>query len=66
MNEDSKAVAAVRAIAQRELPNLLAAVTGALDAGTPWALDFADNLTKFLGAFGLSRDLAFLNKECRR
>jgi tetratricopeptide (TPR) repeat protein len=52
----------VRAIARRELPNLLAAVHAALDAGVPWAMDFADNVIKFLGLFGLSRDRAALAK----
>jgi len=41
--QDRKAVASVRAIARRDLPNLLAAVNGALDAGTPGAVDFVDN-----------------------
>lgn len=64
-NQDSEAVAAVRAIARRELPNLLAAVHGALDAGTPWAVDFADNVNRFLGVFGLSRDQAALTKRAQ-
>jgi tetratricopeptide (TPR) repeat protein len=64
--QDSKAaVATVRAIARRELPNLLAAVYGALDAGAPWAIDFADNVNRFLGVFGLSRDRAALSKRAQ-
>ena len=63
--QDRKAVASVRAIARRDLPNLLAAVNGALDAGTPGAVDFVDNVNKFLGAFGLSRDQANLNQRAR-
>jgi hypothetical protein len=55
----------VRATVRRELPNLLAAVHGALDAGTPWAVDFANNVSRFLGDFGLSRDLAALNKRAQ-
>ena len=64
-NQDSKAVAAVRAIARRELPNLLAAVHGALDAGVPWGVDFVDNVSKFLSFFGLSRDQAALTKRAQ-
>jgi tetratricopeptide (TPR) repeat protein len=64
-NQDSKAIAAVRAIARRELPNLLAAVNGALDAGAPWAVAFADNVNTFLDFFGLSRDRAALNKRAQ-
>src|SRR6516165_9770717 len=61
--QDTKAVAAVRAIARRELPNLLAAVNGALDTGTPWAVDFVNKANTFLGFFGLSRDRAALAKK---
>jgi tetratricopeptide (TPR) repeat protein len=63
--QDSKAVAVVRAIAQRELPNLLAAVNGALDTRAPWAVDFVDNVSRFLGVFGLSRDRATLAKKAQ-
>jgi tetratricopeptide (TPR) repeat protein len=64
--EDSKKqVAVVRAIARRELPNLLAAVQGALDAGAPWAVDFADNVSRFLEYFGLTRDRAALTKRAQ-
>jgi tetratricopeptide (TPR) repeat protein len=63
--QDSKAVTAVRAIAQRELPNLLAAVNGALDSGATWAVDFVDKVNRFLTAFGLSRDRATLAKRAQ-
>jgi len=63
--QDTKAVAAVRAIARRELPNLLAAVNGALDTGTPWAVDFVNKANTFLGFFGLSRDRAALAKRAQ-
>ena len=52
-----------RAIAARELPNLLAAVHGALDADAPWAVEFADGVSRFLTWFGLSRDWAALNER---
>jgi tetratricopeptide (TPR) repeat protein len=61
--QDTKAVAAERAIARRDLPNLLAAVQGALDAGAPWAVEFANGVSKFLGDFGLGRDRAALSKR---
>ena len=64
-NQDSEAVAAVRAIVWRELPNLLAAVHGALDAGAPWAVNFANNINTFLAHFGLSRDQAALNNRAQ-
>ncbi len=51
--EDSRNPHQARAIAWRELPNLLHAVHAALDAGDPDAGDFADNVNKFLGSFGL-------------
>jgi tetratricopeptide (TPR) repeat protein len=63
--QDSEAVNLARAIAQRELPNLLAAVNGALDAGTPQAVDFVGNVSKFLRAFGLGRDRATLAKRAQ-
>jgi hypothetical protein len=43
-DRDIKATAATRAIAWRELPNLLAAAHRALDAGDPWAVNFADSV----------------------
>ena len=53
---DETAVHAARAIARRELPNLLVAVEGALAAGEPEAVVFVDKVGRFLGFFGLSRD----------
>ncbi|QLE40439.1 CHAT domain-containing protein [Nostoc sp. C052] len=61
--EDSKSPHAVRAIAQQELPNLLYAVDGALNAGVKWAVDFADKVNRFLGYFGLHRDRTRLNQR---
>ncbi len=64
--EDSKSPHHARAIARRELPNLLNAVYGALDAGAEWAVEFADNLNRFLRAFGLNRDRAALAERAGR
>lgn len=61
--EDSKDPHFVRAIAQQELPNLLYAVDGALNAGAEWAVDFVDSVNRFLGYFGLNRDRARLNQR---
>jgi tetratricopeptide (TPR) repeat protein len=63
--QDSATVNPVRAIARRELPNLLAAVNGALDTGAPRAVAFVDNVSRFLSAFGLSRDRATLAKRAQ-
>jgi tetratricopeptide (TPR) repeat protein len=64
--EDFKDPHFARAIAQRELPNLLVAVRGALDAGEEWAVDFVDNVNSFLNNFGLNRDRALLNQRVER
>ncbi|MCP4701774.1 MAG: tetratricopeptide repeat protein [Gammaproteobacteria bacterium] len=45
-----------RAIAQRELPNLLRAVYAALDVGDENAAKFANRVSWFLDKFGLRRD----------
>ncbi|WP_392477392.1 tetratricopeptide repeat protein [Nostoc sp. C110] len=60
---DSKSPHGVRAIAQWELPNLLYAVDGALNAGAESAVDFVDNVNRFLGYFGLNRDRTRLNQR---
>ena len=46
--EDRRNPHQARAIAWRELPNLLHAVNTALNAGDPDAVDFADNVNLFL------------------
>ena len=45
-----------RAIARRELPNLLHAVHASLDAGEPEGVDFADSVNLFLDMFGFKRE----------
>ena len=54
-----------RAIAWRELPNLLHAVHAALDAGDPDAGDFANNVNLFLGYFGLKQEAERLTQEAQ-
>lgn len=61
--EDDKNPHFARAVVQRELPNLLLAVHGALDAGEEWAVVFVTYINKFLNVFGLNRDLAELNRR---
>ncbi|MFN6531239.1 CHAT domain-containing protein [Nostoc sp. ChiSLP03a] len=61
--EDRKNTRGVRVIAQRELPNLLYAVDGALNAGAEWAVNFVDKVNKFLRHFGLNRDRTRLNQR---
>ncbi len=49
-----------RAIARRELPNLLHAVHQALQAGDPDAVEFADKINWFLGCFGMTGEAGAL------
>jgi tetratricopeptide (TPR) repeat protein len=59
--EDRRNPHQARAIAWRELPNLLGAVHAALDAADPDAVDFADNVNLFLGTiFGLKQEAGAL------
>lgn len=53
---DDKSPHQARAIALRELPNLLHAVHAALDAGDPEAVDFAGSVNMFLVYFGLKQE----------
>lgn len=61
--EDNKDPHFARAIAQWELPNLLYAVDGALNAGAEWAVQFVEQVNKFLDIFGLNRDRTRLNQR---
>ncbi len=54
-----------RAIAWRELPNLLHAVHAALDAGDPDAVDFADNVNRFLTIFSLKQEAEHLSARAQ-
>ncbi|MDM8568660.1 tetratricopeptide repeat protein, partial [Thiotrichales bacterium HSG1] len=65
-NEDDKNPFRARAIVQRELPNLMFAVKGALAAKTDNAVDFADNVDRFLNIFGLNRDRADLIQQAEQ
>ncbi|MCP4688476.1 MAG: CHAT domain-containing protein, partial [Desulfobacterales bacterium] len=53
---DDKDPHAARAVARRELPNLLFAVRAALAAGEEDGVEFADSVNIFLNFFGLTRD----------
>ena len=54
--EDNKNPQVARDIARRELPNLMAAVRSALDSEDENAIDFVDNVNRFLDYFGMNRD----------
>lgn len=58
--EDSRNPHQARAIAFRELPNLLRAVHTTLDSESSEAADFADSVTRFLSNFGFLRETAVL------
>jgi tetratricopeptide (TPR) repeat protein len=60
-HEDSKNPHAARAIALRELPNLLHGVYTALQAGEAFAVEFAEYVNWFLNMFGLHANKAALN-----
>ena len=64
--EDSKNPHQARAIALRELPNLLHAVRQALDADDPDAVDFADSVNRFLKVFGMTREAASLSRRAEK
>jgi len=57
-HEDSRNPHFARTIARRELPNLLYAVRGALQAGEPQAVEFVHSVNLFLKHFGLRREQA--------
>lgn len=61
--EDAKYPHQIRAIALRELPNLLSAVHGALDAGEELAVKFVMNVNRFLNNFRLNLDSIALNQK---
>jgi tetratricopeptide (TPR) repeat protein len=55
-HEDPRRPDQVRAVARRELPNLLHAVHASLDAGEPDALSFATTVNRFLHCFGRTQE----------
>jgi tetratricopeptide (TPR) repeat protein len=54
-DEDPKNPDFARSIVRRELPNLLFAVDHALRLHEEWAVDFVNNVNKFLNNFGLNK-----------
>jgi tetratricopeptide (TPR) repeat protein/CHAT domain-containing protein len=62
-DEDRKNPYEIRAIVQRELPNLLFAVHGALDAEETYSVEFVRNVNEFLDFFGLNRDSKALSQR---
>jgi tetratricopeptide (TPR) repeat protein len=61
--QDRKMPEVVRRIARRELPNLLAAVRGAITAEEEFAVKFVEHVNKFLGNFGLTQERADLTER---
>ncbi len=65
-HQDDREPHAARAVARRELPNLLFSVKAALAAGEEDAVDFVDKVNKILGIFGLLRDRDDLIEKAER
>ena len=65
-HSDTKHPDQARAIAHRELPNLLHAVDLALGAGDPDAVGFVDSVNRFLGVFGRTREATALNRRAEQ
>ena len=65
-SQDNTNPDAGRAVAREELPNLLAAVSGVLDAEESWAVDFVDKVNFFLNIFGLNKDLGTLTQRAQK
>lgn len=55
-----------RAIAQRELSNLLRAAYITLDTGEEWAVEFASSVCAFLTYFGLNRESVALTQRIQK
>nr|VFJ42528.1 MAG: Tetratricopeptide repeat-containing protein [Candidatus Kentron sp. DK] len=62
-HEDAKNPHQARAIARRELPNILHACRNALEAGDSDAVDFVDSINRFLTVFGMGREAALLTRR---
>ncbi len=65
-HSDSKSPDQARAIAWRELPNLLHAVDRALESGDETAVDFVDSVNRFLKIFGRTRESAALARRAEQ
>ena len=65
-NADDKNPDQARAIARRELPNLLQAVDRALAAGDEAAVDFVNSVNLFLNYFGRTREAAILTRRAEQ
>lgn len=63
--EDNKNPHEVRAMAMRELPNLLYGVRGALAAETDYAVDFVECVSRFLMVFGMNKDRQQLTEQTK-
>lgn len=61
--QDEKNPLAARAVARRELPNLMQAVNQVITIAAPDAVDFGDTVNKFLNHFGLNQDQQALTQK---
>ncbi|MEE3718732.1 CHAT domain-containing protein [Tumidithrix elongata RA019] len=64
--EDRRNPFAARTIAQRELPNLLYAVHCSIETDEDFTAEFVDNVSMFLGSFGLNRGRADLTARMQQ
>ena len=64
--EDTQNPDQARAIARRELPNLLHALRQALDVSDADAVDFVNFVNRFLNGFGMTREAALLRKHAEK
>ncbi len=65
-HEDTKNPHQTRAIVLRELANLLFAVHGTLDAEEEYAVEFVNNVNRFLDYFGFRRDRETLSRRAQQ
>ncbi|NJO17003.1 MAG: tetratricopeptide repeat protein [Thioploca sp.] len=65
-SDDTKNPAETRAILRWELPNLLYAAYEVLAVGIVWAVEFGNNVSRFLDIFGLSREKTVLTQLIKR
>ena len=61
--EEGRDTVRIHALARQDLPNLLHAVYGALDANEKWTIKFANQVKLFLDIFALKRDSAVLQRH---
>ncbi len=61
-SDDTKNPTKTRAVLRWELPNLLHAAYEVLEVGIVWAVEFGNNVSRFLDIFGLNREKSVLSQ----